>query len=141
MSDFPKASFSQEPRESKECVLSIADDLEGKFICLQKDWNVACLLRVGELNKQGTVTPIDTIGLNDGDFVEVGAELDFVIHRDRSRQTNLKGFLTCTYMVHLVPKQHIQIEPQNNKRGASPTVERPMKKIHTTIDFDDDGSV
>lgn len=57
----------------------MVDDPEGKFICLQKDWNVARPLHVGELNEQGKVMPIDTIVLNDGDFVEVGAELDFMI--------------------------------------------------------------
>jgi hypothetical protein len=88
--------------------LSLDDDPEGRFICLQESWDVVEPLRVAELCANSKKNPIDSVLLTAGDFVEVGAELDFVINKNRSTQTTLKCFLTCTYMVRLMPAVHVQ---------------------------------
>ncbi|KAG1851053.1 hypothetical protein DFJ58DRAFT_842249 [Suillus subalutaceus] len=67
---------------AKEPALMAAQDPGGKYICVQELWNVVHPLTVADLTGKGKVLPMDAIHLTEGDFVDVGAELDFVMSRD-----------------------------------------------------------
>ncbi|KAG2155402.1 hypothetical protein DEU56DRAFT_750966 [Suillus clintonianus] len=106
------------PNNSKVPVLTPDDDPEGKFQSLQELWDVMQPLRVAELCANGKKVPINSVLLTAGDFVEVGAELDFVLNRNKDAKTTLKCFLACTYIVRLMPAVHVQ-NAQLNRRGSS----------------------
>ncbi|KAG2145273.1 hypothetical protein DEU56DRAFT_754129 [Suillus clintonianus] len=67
------------PQKCKEAVLTEAQDPEGKYKHVQDLWNVACPLMTANLTGSGKILPMDSVLLSEGDFVDVGAELDFVI--------------------------------------------------------------
>ncbi|KAG2148934.1 hypothetical protein DEU56DRAFT_729791, partial [Suillus clintonianus] len=96
------------PNKSKEPVLTPDDDPEGKFQCLQESWDVMRPLHVADLCANGKKVPINSVLLTAGDFVEVGAELDFVLNKNKDAKTTLKCFLACTYIVRLMPAVHVQ---------------------------------
>ncbi|KAG1721640.1 hypothetical protein EDB19DRAFT_1646332 [Suillus lakei] len=104
-------------RKFKEAVLTEAQDPEGKYQHVQELWNVACPLTTANLTGSGKILPMDSVLLSEGDFVDVGAELDFVVSRDRHKGTTLKCFLTCTHIVRLIPAdyvQHMKLVSMNN---------------------------
>ncbi|KAG1851204.1 hypothetical protein C8R48DRAFT_547962, partial [Suillus tomentosus] len=90
-------------QESKEPLLTQDKDPEGKFYRIQEWWSVARPLRVADLTADRKKIAMGSIMLTEGDFVEVGAELDFVVNKNRNTQTMVKCFLTCTYIVRLMP--------------------------------------
>ncbi|KAG1718692.1 hypothetical protein EDB19DRAFT_1649792 [Suillus lakei] len=63
------------------------------------------------------IIPMNSVLLTEGDFVDVRAELDFVLNRDRHSCTILKCFLTCTYIVRIIPASQMQamnlVSPSN----------------------------
>lgn len=67
---------------SKEPVLSVAEDPEGKYLSVQEMWNIGQPLDVADLTKSSKILPMDTVLLTEGDFVDVRAELDFVLSRE-----------------------------------------------------------
>ncbi|KAG0701021.1 hypothetical protein DFH29DRAFT_1069876 [Suillus ampliporus] len=97
-----------EPRKTKDPVFKPVDDPEGRFFRIQEFWNPQRPLRVAELTESAKIMPIDSVLLTEGDFVDVGAELDFVLNRDQHSQTILKCFLTCTYIVRMIPASAVQ---------------------------------
>ncbi|KAG1844564.1 hypothetical protein C8R48DRAFT_617897 [Suillus tomentosus] len=94
--------------ESKEPRLQPEEDPGGKFYRIQDEWNVIQPLCVAELTAEGKKLPIDAVLLTEGDFVEVGAELDFVVNRNRDTRTTVKCFLMCTYIVRMMPAREVQ---------------------------------
>ncbi|KAG1788903.1 hypothetical protein EV424DRAFT_1355940 [Suillus variegatus] len=105
-------------RESKESLLTQDEDPEGKFYHIQEWWSVARPLRVAELTADGKKMAMNSIMLTEGDFVEVGAELDFVVNKNRNTQITVKCFLTCTYIVRLMPAIHVQNAQLDIKRAT-----------------------
>lgn len=132
------------PIECTKPVLSSDEDPEGKFLPLQEIWDVTLPLRAADLCANGKKVPINSILLTAGDFVEVGAELDFVKNRNKNAETTLKCFLTCTYVVRLIPALQVQNAQLDKKRLTHkhaltpPPTEKLKKKFHTAIDFDSD---
>ncbi|KAG2133024.1 hypothetical protein DEU56DRAFT_739127 [Suillus clintonianus] len=92
----------------KEPILSEAQDPARKYLPVQEHWNVMDPLTTAELTEAGKILPIDSIILTEGDFVDVGAELDFVVSRERNKETTLKCFLTCTHVVRLIAAHNIE---------------------------------
>ncbi|KAG1886355.1 uncharacterized protein F5891DRAFT_989133 [Suillus fuscotomentosus] len=136
--------YRDQPRKSKEPALTATQDPEGRYICVQDRWNVVRPLTVANLTDAGKVVPMDAVLLTEGDFVDVGAELDFVLSRDRQKGTSLKCFLTCTHVVRLIPAHYVSDLMHNEKRAdrkhttTPPPQERAVKKAHTTLYFDDE---
>jgi hypothetical protein len=89
-------------------VLTTTEDPEGKFFRVQGSWNSLHALRVAEMLESNKIKSINPVLLTEGDLVDVGAELDFVINRDRHARTVLKCFLTCTYVVRLISASRVQ---------------------------------
>ncbi|KAG1811914.1 hypothetical protein EV424DRAFT_1542324 [Suillus variegatus] len=98
------------PRDAKVPTLTAMQDPNGKYLCIQDNWSIVCPLTIAELTGAGKILPMDAVLLTEGDFVDVGAELDFV---DES-----------------TPKQKHACTP--------PPQERAAKKAHTTLIFDEE---
>ncbi|KAG2100049.1 hypothetical protein BD769DRAFT_1677130 [Suillus cothurnatus] len=96
------------PREIRTPALTTTQDPEGKFLHIQDNWNVVHPLDIADLTSDGKILPMDAILLTEGDFVDVGAELDFVLSRQRHKPTTLKCFLTCTHIVRMIPAHYVQ---------------------------------
>ncbi|KAG2158084.1 uncharacterized protein EDB93DRAFT_1077972 [Suillus bovinus] len=95
-------------RASKEPRLKPEDDPAENFYRIQEWWSVAQALQLAELTAEGKKVPINAILLTEGDFVEVSVKLDFVVNRNRNTRTTIKCFLTCTYMVRMMPAREVQ---------------------------------
>ncbi|KAG1880087.1 hypothetical protein F4604DRAFT_1922777 [Suillus subluteus] len=132
------------PHESKTPALSTMQDPEGKYLHVQDHWNIVRPLAIADLTDAGKVLPMDSILLTDGDFVDVGAELDFVLSRECHKGTTLKCFLTCTHIVQIIPASYVQKMkldeslPNRKHTITPPPQERGVKKTHTTLIFDDE---
>ncbi|KAG1797048.1 uncharacterized protein HD556DRAFT_1306745 [Suillus plorans] len=92
----------------KEQILKVTEDPEDKYFCIQECWIPQDPLRVAQLTETGKVVPMNAVLLTEGDLVDVGAKIDFVIHRDRHAQTTLKCFLTCTYIMCIISTDEIE---------------------------------
>lgn len=88
-----------QPYESKEPLLTDEEDPGRKYMHVQDHWDVKCPLCTADLTDAGKILAMDAILLTEGDFVDVGAELDFVVSRDRHKGTMLKCFLSCDHIV------------------------------------------
>jgi hypothetical protein len=75
---------------------------------IEKNWSVVHALQVADLSDEGKIVQMNSVLLTERDFVDVGAELDFVISRDRHKDTVLKCFLTCTHIVRMVPSHQME---------------------------------
>jgi hypothetical protein len=127
---------------------------------IQDLWSVLRPLRTADLTDTGKILAMDAVLLTEGDFVDVGAELDFVVNRDRHKGTTLKCFLSCDHIVRLMPaslvrdmqlvsminihKAGANLKSQDNKqpkrkRATTPLPEeRAVKKFHTTLLLDNE---
>ncbi|KAG1871362.1 hypothetical protein DFJ58DRAFT_722785 [Suillus subalutaceus] len=132
-----------EPLKLKDHILKAIDDLEGRFLCIQEPWIPQQPLHVGDLTETAKIMAMDSMLLTKGDFVDVGAELDFVTHRDQYARTILKCFLTCSYIVWIIPVGQVQSMNLDNKsapqkcKATPPKMDRPTKKHHTMPGFDE----
>ncbi|KAG1726069.1 uncharacterized protein EDB91DRAFT_1023767, partial [Suillus paluster] len=81
--------------------LSSKDDPEQNYDTIKQEWTVCEFFPVGELSDSGKIIPLDHLLLTRGDFIEVGAEMDFVIGRDRASRPILNTYMTCTYVLRL----------------------------------------
>lgn len=149
-----------QPYVIKEPLLTEDEDPGKKYMRVQEHWDVMCPLRTADLTNTGKILAMDAVLLTEGDFVDVGAELDFVVSRDRHKGTILKCFLSCDHIVRLMPACHVRDmqlvsiikthktfanrELQDNKqptrkRALTPLPEeRAVKKFHTTLMLDDE---
>ncbi|KAG2084533.1 uncharacterized protein F5147DRAFT_659796 [Suillus discolor] len=91
-----------EPLQTKERILKAIEDLEDKYFHIQGCWIPQDPLRVAQVNETRKVVPMNSVLLTEGDLVDIGAEIDFVIHRDRHVRATLKCFLTCTYIMRVI---------------------------------------
>ncbi|KAG1788108.1 uncharacterized protein HD556DRAFT_912938 [Suillus plorans] len=96
------------PRGSKTPALSATQDPEGKYLRIQEHWSAVRPLTIADLTSAGKILPMDAVLLTEGDFVDVGAELDFVLSRQRNKGTTLKCFLTCTHIVRMIPAGYVE---------------------------------
>ncbi|KAG1839203.1 hypothetical protein DFJ58DRAFT_845764 [Suillus subalutaceus] len=90
----------------------------------------------------GKILAMDSVLLTEGDFVDVGAKLDFIIRRDRQRGMTLRCFLTCTHIVRMIPAnyvKHMKLDKKTLDRKHAmtpPAEERAPKKTHITLALD-----
>ncbi|KAG1856866.1 hypothetical protein C8R48DRAFT_555219, partial [Suillus tomentosus] len=78
-----------------------ADDPKDAYRMIQEHWNVCEVLPIGEVSADNKLVLLDKLLLTQGDFVEVGAELDFVVGRDKASKPILRAYLSCTHITHL----------------------------------------
>lgn len=80
-----------------------ADDPKNTYRKIQDSWNVCSALPIGEISTGDRLLALDKLLLTRGDFVEVGAEIDFVVGRDRTSRPILRAYLACTHVTRLLP--------------------------------------
>ncbi|KAG1877462.1 hypothetical protein F4604DRAFT_1680127 [Suillus subluteus] len=102
------------PCDSKTPTLSTTQDPEGKYLRVQDNWSIVHPLTIADLTSMGKILPMDAVLLTQGDFVDVGAELDFV---KMKLDENIMSW-KCT--------------------STPPPQERATKKTHTTLAFDEE---
>lgn len=133
-----------QPYKIKEPLLTDDEDPGRKYMRIQDLWSVMRPLRTADLTDTGKILAMDAVLLTEGDFVDVGAELDFVVNRDRHKGTTLKCFLSCDHIVRLMPAslvRDMQLDNKQPKRKRATTPlpeERAVKKFHTTLLLDNE---
>jgi hypothetical protein len=60
---------------------------------IEKNWSVVHALQGANLSDEGKIIQMNSVLLTERDFVDVGAELNFIISRDCHKDTMLKCFL------------------------------------------------
>lgn len=80
----------------------LTDEMQGKYRQIQKNWDIGDCFQIGEIDSHNKLVALDKLLLTEGDFVEVGAEIDFVVTRDKTSRPILHAYLTCTHMTRLL---------------------------------------
>ncbi|KAH7925864.1 hypothetical protein BV22DRAFT_1010284, partial [Leucogyrophana mollusca] len=102
------AAWQATIRSQPHVPVTTSDDPNNWFAAIQGEWDVEENVPVARVSADGNMTTMNHLLLLLGDFVEVGAEFDIVLGRDRNSRSAVKIFMSFHHVVQLASAEELR---------------------------------